>query len=135
MCSRDSSARSERELTILASFYVVQLMKESLSVVVEVDRRGRNTPTTTKSSFAGASSLHIHTTPARHTTMADPTKTLPQLSTSLATLEEALAPLLATPFEEVSEGLEPLVKARLDVMVGYVVHDLIWSELSLRLRG
>lgn len=67
--------------------------------------------------------------------MADPTKTLSQLSTSLATLEEALAPLLATPFEEVSEGLEPLVKARLDVMVGYVVHDLIWSELSLRLRG
>lgn len=67
--------------------------------------------------------------------MADPTTTLSELSTSLTALEEALAPLLATPFEEVSEGLEPLVKARLDVMVGYVVHDLIWSEWALRLGG
>lgn len=58
----------------------------------------------------------------------DPTQTLSTLSTTLTSLEESLAPLLATPFEELSQDLDPLQKAKLEVMTGYVVHDLIWSE-------
>lgn len=64
----------------------------------------------------------------------DPTVALSQLSTSLTTLESSLAPLLSTPFEshlagpEGSQGVEPLLQARLEVLTGYVVHDLIWSE-------
>ncbi|ORY78884.1 hypothetical protein BCR35DRAFT_304905 [Leucosporidium creatinivorum] len=63
---------------------------------------------------------------------ADPTVALSQLSNSLTTLEQALSPLLSTPFDnlksgpEGSEGVEPLLQARLEVLTGYVVHDLVW---------
>jgi hypothetical protein len=60
----------------------------------------------------------------------DPQVTLATLSSSLTTLEESLAPLLATPFEDLTQDLDPLQKAKLEVMTGYVVHDLIWSECS-----
>lgn len=63
-------------------------------------------------------------------TEVDPKTTLDALSTSLTTLEEALGPLLAKPFEELTEDLEPLQKARLQVMSSYVVHDLVWSEFA-----
>lgn len=61
---------------------------------------------------------------------SDPSTALESLSTSLSVLEAALVPFLATPLEETlaqNDG-EPLQKAKLQVMVGYVVHDLIWSE-------
>nr|CRX79003.1 hypothetical protein [Leucosporidium scottii] len=63
---------------------------------------------------------------------SDPTIALSSLSTSLTTLEESLAPLLSTPLDQLlagpsgSEGVEPLLQARLEVLTGYVVHDLIW---------
>lgn len=66
----------------------------------------------------------------------DPTVALSQLSSALSTLEESLSPLLSTPFAallagpEGSQGVEPLLQARLEVLTGYVVHDLIWSEFS-----
>lgn len=69
----------------------------------------------------------------------DPTVALSSLSSSLSTLEESLAPLLSTPFAQLlagpegSEGVEPLLQARLEVLTGYVVHDLIWSEFALLL--
>lgn len=60
----------------------------------------------------------------------DPSSTLAEMSASLTLLEAALEPLLAKPFDQVRDGLDPLQKARLEVMSGYVVHDLIWSESS-----
>lgn len=63
----------------------------------------------------------------------DPSTALESLSTSFTVLEAALAPFLATPLEETlaqNDG-EPLQKAKLQVMVGYVVHALIWSEFTV----
>lgn len=61
---------------------------------------------------------------------SDPSTALDSLSSSLTVLEFALAPVLATPLEEhlAQNDAEPLQKAKLQVMAGYVVHDLIWSE-------
>lgn len=56
---------------------------------------------------------------------------LAELSSAVATLSAALSPLLATSLVEVvEEGIEPLEKAKLEVTMAYVVHDLIWSESS-----
>jgi exosome complex protein LRP1 len=61
--------------------------------------------------------------------MSDPSETVTDLASALTSLEAALDPLLASTYEEVSNPtLDPLQKAKLDVIVGYVVHDLIWSE-------
>lgn len=57
----------------------------------------------------------------------DPSATLATLSTSLDSLETALEPLLAKPFDEVLADQDPLVQARLQVLTSYVVHDLIWG--------
>ncbi|BGP31436.1 hypothetical protein JCM10296v2_003200 [Rhodotorula toruloides] len=60
----------------------------------------------------------------------DPSATLATLSTSLDSLETALEPLLAKPFEEVLADQDPLVQARLQVLTSYMVHDLIWVYLK-----
>lgn len=61
-------------------------------------------------------------------TEVDPKSTLDELSTSLTSLEQVLASLVAKPFDELTQDLEPIEKARLQVMSGYIVHDLIWSQ-------
>lgn len=62
----------------------------------------------------------------------DPTATLASLSSSLSTLEGALAPLLAKPLDDHLDGQDPLVQARMQILASYVVHDLIWgAPLSL----
>ncbi|BGO98787.1 Exosome complex protein [Rhodotorula toruloides] len=60
----------------------------------------------------------------------DPSATLDTLSTSLDSLETALEPLLAKPFDEVLADQDPLVQARLQVLTSYMVHDLIWVYLK-----
>lgn len=63
---------------------------------------------------------------------SDPTAIILDLSTALDEITAALEPLLKTSLEErlesVTDGLE---KAKLQVTMAYVVHDLIWSELCL----
>ncbi|KAK4057793.1 hypothetical protein OIO90_001012 [Microbotryomycetes sp. JL221] len=63
-------------------------------------------------------------------------ETLQDLSSSLTTLEQALDPLLATPFKELVSSsndkqtpMTALQRAKLDVMTAYIVHDLIWVYL------
>lgn len=53
------------------------------------------------------------------------------LSGSLDTLQSALDPILQTPLEELVADVEPLEKAKLEVTVAYLVHDLIWSKLRI----
>jgi hypothetical protein len=63
--------------------------------------------------------------------MADPAlvETLTTLSSQIDTLSDSLAPLLKVPFQElISQQDEPLVKAKLDVLVSYALHDLIWGK-------
>ncbi|KAK4705735.1 exosome complex protein LRP1, partial [Phenoliferia sp. Uapishka_3] len=62
---------------------------------------------------------------------ADPSTALTELSTSFTVLESALAPLLSTSLEELlaQNETEPLQKAKLQVMISYVIHDLIWIYL------
>ncbi|GAA5994534.1 Sas10/Utp3/C1D family protein [Rhodotorula paludigena] len=60
----------------------------------------------------------------------DPTATLASLSSSLSTLEGALAPLLAKPLDDHLDGQDPLVQARMQILASYVVHDLIWVYLK-----
>lgn len=66
--------------------------------------------------------------------MADPAlvSTLSTLSTQLSTLETSLAPLLAVPYADLIANDEnaPLAKAKLDVLVSYALHDLIWVYLK-----
>lgn len=59
------------------------------------------------------------------------TDSLALLSTALSGLEAALGPLLATPLLELTADALPLEKAKLDVTMAYVVHDLIWSMFPL----
>lgn len=62
--------------------------------------------------------------------MADPTlvSTLSTLSTQLDTLSTSLEPLLKVPLADLlAQQDEPLVKAKLDVLVSYALHDLIWG--------
>lgn len=59
----------------------------------------------------------------------DVSDTLAQLTASLVSVSTALTPLLATSLEQLAEdGIDPLEKAKLEVTMAYVVHDLIWSE-------
>ncbi|BGP24068.1 exosome complex protein LRP1 [Rhodotorula toruloides] len=60
----------------------------------------------------------------------DPSATLTTLSASLNSLETAVEPLLAKPFDEVLADQDPLVQARLQVLTSYMVHDLIWVYLK-----
>jgi len=63
--------------------------------------------------------------------MADPAlvETLTTLSSQIDTLSDSLSPLLKVPFQElISQQDEPLVKAKLDVLVSYALHDLIWGK-------
>lgn len=58
----------------------------------------------------------------------DPVETLATLNTAVKELETALSPILAVPLVELlASGKDSLEKAKLDVTLAYVVHDLIWS--------
>lgn len=58
----------------------------------------------------------------------DPIETLSTLSTAVQELEAALSPILAIPLVELlANATDSLEKAKLDVTLAYVVHDLIWS--------
>jgi hypothetical protein len=58
---------------------------------------------------------------------AGPSAAVSQISTSLDTLDDVLEPLLAAPFNETLARLDNLQKAKIQVLLGYVIHDLMWS--------
>lgn len=61
----------------------------------------------------------------------DPIETLSTLSTAVQELEAALSPILAIPLVELlANATDSLEKAKLDVTLAYVVHDLIWIYLK-----
>lgn len=60
----------------------------------------------------------------------DPATTSVELESSLAELETALSPLFKQEWAAQMDGLDPLERAKMDVMIAYTIVDLIWSELS-----
>lgn len=66
--------------------------------------------------------------------MADPAllETLSELSDQLDALKTSIEPLLKVPFADLVSNDEhpPLAKAKLDVLVSYALHDLIWVYLK-----
>ncbi|GAA6060287.1 hypothetical protein JCM10212_003987 [Sporobolomyces blumeae] len=57
--------------------------------------------------------------------------TLAQLTASLAALETSLDPLLASSFADLVQAQpDSLPKAKLEVLISYAVHDLIWVYLK-----
>lgn len=65
--------------------------------------------------------------------MADPLDTLDSLYSSLDELEDALEPLFAKTLAQTEENLEPEQKAKLQVLLTYVIQDLVlgMSNVSL----
>lgn len=63
------------------------------------------------------------------TTSTEPSDILLTLNSSLDLLESSLQPLLSTPLQSLLDSSDPLHQAKLQVMVAYIVHDLIWSKL------
>jgi exosome complex protein LRP1 len=62
--------------------------------------------------------------------MEAPSAAVGQISSALDTLDDVLGPLLAAPFNETLARLDNLQKAKLQVLLGYVIHDLMWSKLK-----
>lgn len=65
----------------------------------------------------------------------DAAGSLAGLTASLDPLEEALAPLLDRPLNETLDSLAPVQQARLLVMLGYLTHDLSWSQSRFSTEG
>lgn len=63
--------------------------------------------------------------------MADPLDTLDSLNSSLDQLEETLEPLFTKTLAQIEGNLEPEQKAKLQVLLTYVIQDLVLSMLSL----
>ena len=59
--------------------------------------------------------------------MAEPLETLDSLSSSLDEIEILLGPLFQKSLPQTEEDLEPLQKAKLDVLLTYVIQDLVLS--------
>lgn len=62
----------------------------------------------------------------------DPTQTLISLNSALSIVETDLSQLHARPLTETREGLGSLERAKLNLMISYAIHDLVWGECFLR---
>ncbi|ORY34080.1 hypothetical protein BCR39DRAFT_518381 [Naematelia encephala] len=62
----------------------------------------------------------------------DPTSTSSLLSSTLDDLEASLEPLHARPFSETRDELDQLSRAKIDIMLSYAIHDLIWVYLKMK---
>jgi exosome complex protein LRP1 len=60
--------------------------------------------------------------------IAGPSAAVAQVSDALDSLEDILEPLLQAPLNDTLGRLDNLQKAKLQVLLGYVIHDLVWSE-------
>lgn len=59
---------------------------------------------------------------------------LDSCETSLAALEDILAPLLSTPWDVLTAQLDPLEKAKLNLMMAYAVDSLYFIYLKTQVR-
>lgn len=62
----------------------------------------------------------------------DPATCPSHLSSSLDDLTSALSPLLGQDWADTLDNLDPLERAKMDVMMAYTVVDLIWGERVVR---
>jgi exosome complex protein LRP1 len=60
--------------------------------------------------------------------------TLKGFTESLDALEEVLGPLLNTPWDVLTSRLEPLEKAKLNLMIAYAVESLYFIYLKTQVR-
>lgn len=65
--------------------------------------------------------------------MANPLDTLDSLSSSLDELEDMLEPLFAKTLAQTEENLEPEQKAKLQVLLTYVIQDLVLGKSKMHL--
>ena len=63
---------------------------------------------------------------------SDPSGALSGLMATLPNLEEAFEPILSKGWNEAVKDLEPLDRAKLDVLMAYAINDLVWSESTVR---
>ena len=63
--------------------------------------------------------------------MAEPLETLDSLSSSLDEIEILLGPLFQKSLAQTEDDLEPLQKAKLDVLLTYVIQDLVLSAFEM----
>lgn len=68
--------------------------------------------------------------PLSFPSMADPIDTIELLSGSIDELEECLEPLFQKTLSQTEENLEPAQKAKLQVLLSYVIQDLVLSMLG-----
>lgn len=62
--------------------------------------------------------------------MADPLDTIESLSDSIGSLEDILEPLFQKTLAQNEENLEPTQKAKLNVLLTYVIQNLVLSETN-----
>lgn len=63
--------------------------------------------------------------------MSEPLQTLDSLSSSLDEIEALLEPLFERSLVQIGEDLDPLQKAKLQVLLSYVTQDLVLSASDL----
>jgi len=66
------------------------------------------------------------------TSESEPLTVLETLNTDLDSFEEILKPLLEKPLNDSLPGLELLQKAKANVLLGYIIHDLVWIFLKTK---
>jgi hypothetical protein len=65
--------------------------------------------------------------------MDDPSAALSALDTSLASLEAAVAPLLARSRASTLDAVGKVDKAKMDVLLAFAINNLVWGELRANL--
>ena len=61
---------------------------------------------------------------------AEMEENLTEMEATLSTLEKELEPLLSTPWEQLTSKLEPMEKAKLNLMIAYVANSLFYVFLK-----
>lgn len=61
---------------------------------------------------------------------ADVKKIVKNFHESISHVESALKPLLCVPYNNLVNKLEPLAKARIDLMIAYTVNSMYWMYLN-----
>jgi len=62
--------------------------------------------------------------------MPEPKEVAQSLLDSLPALEESVRALKAKSWDETTEALETLDRAKMNVLLSYAINDLIWGELT-----
>lgn len=54
-----------------------------------------------------------------------------KLTSSLESLRSAFGPLLSKPLDDSLNEMDPLERAKMDIMIAYTLVDLVWGESSM----